>query len=1259
MKKKSLRLLSPALAALLCMISFLFSVPGAAGEADSGKPERDLTLMIYMCGSNLESQYGSASADFREMLEAGMDSNVSALVMMGGTSDWQMALDENRTTVMEIGTRGTRKIRETEKMNMGDPDTLAGFLRYAREQRPAKAYALILWDHGGGPLDGLCWDEQYGTDHLTLAELTDALRETGFDREKLSWIGFDACLMSSAEVASALAPYADYMVSSQAEEPASGWNYSFLRGLGTDKNPEETGRRIIDAYFAAEEDTARDLTLACIRLSAIGELAARMDEYFSDLTGMLTRDSFPDISRMRLAATGFGRAGETMPGETGYDLVDLLSLTRSYAARSPERARLVEEALEQAVVRQRSNVEGSCGLSVYHPWRNREKYRSDWQDAYTGLAFCTGYTRYVNTYGGIMLGDHLVLWDRMDRISAFRENGSAYTRITAELTGGQMENLASARLVILARNLYDTADESYYLVYRSPAVQTEGERLSASYDGRHLRAVNASGYTELTGALSYQVTEEGTYQIRLYPFDKDENRGEQVLAEYIRDDNGQFRLKEYLVFDPLTGAWSSRADVDLSRYAGVTFLNEYRVPTLNSRNELLSFDQWRTDGHADTHMKARYDVDRTNFILADGTELLRAESLYAAFEITDTQGYRVMTSMIPLDGGGVTEMPVLTPGKDELAKLEGKDLDLSCTVFLQPSPNLESARIIVNLSLRNPLDQDLTFLLTDVQLNGRETDVGALNAQGTGGMDQNGRIALAPGETGAASLVLRYNEILPLMPDASLTVIDFSLFLGTVENGTSNLKAVIPFQLTADIPLTTFYPETDVLPPAALISYGQEIGALGPETEKQLFSTEDCRISLRGFYVADRNIILLVHYENTGTVSRHIFLGDAKMDGRPAAIGQTEDLSVATRNRRAGTYHLSLPEWDAPTGVYRILEPGESIDEYVSVKPGDPELSAMKHLSFRAFWYNTDDTKDAVLFSEADIYTEDAAPLEEGISGIAPAEDYLVTEGTILPTGEHVSLLEDQVPDTGEAETFSLRISDPDDDPVASGFYALFRRVSSDAELAEMNILNPIQETTGEPLISFAEGQEWLIYEALGEMTPEADGSAAALFRGLLPAARTGEESFRMMPAYIHEDPDGRVLYEQIGNHFGFGSATFPGAVLETKVGYLSLAQEPETGRVTLADRKQIDGSYPALAEMISQGVFLIPAEATGEEMLAFLNGDLFDAPYRLRQYQKMNSSRISFALEAVPDPEKYEVAYLYATEGGYICCTPAEPLVK
>ena len=127
-------------------------------------------------------------------------------------------------------------------------------------------------------------------------ELSAALASAGLDREPLAWIGFDACLMSSVEVAAAVAPYAGYMISSQAEEPHTGWNYSFLKGLAEDTDAPETGRRIIDAYFSGQEESARDLTLACIDLSAVGRVVTAMDVFYADLASRLTPESFADIA---------------------------------------------------------------------------------------------------------------------------------------------------------------------------------------------------------------------------------------------------------------------------------------------------------------------------------------------------------------------------------------------------------------------------------------------------------------------------------------------------------------------------------------------------------------------------------------------------------------------------------------------------------------------------------------------------------------------------------------------------------------------------------------------------------------------------------------------------------------------------------------------------------------------------------------------------------------------------------------------------
>ena len=135
------------------------------------------------------------------------------------------------------------------------------------------------------------------------------------------------------------------------------------------------------------------------------------------------------------------------------------------------------------------------------------------------------------------------------------------------------------------------------------------------------------------------------------------------------------------------------------------------------------------------------------------------------------------------------------------------------------------------------------------------------------------------------------------------------------------------------------------------------------------------------------------------------------------------------------------------------------------------------------------------------------------------------------------------------------------------------------------------------------------------------------------------------------------MMFGQVGNHLAFGSVTFPGAVLESALGYLTLSWEPESGEVELAGWKQLDGIRPSLAETVIQSVFLIPADSGPDELRRFLEGDLSEAPDRLRQYQRMEQPRISFALEPVSDPEKNVVVFLYVTESGRMRCLPPVPL--
>lgn len=68
----------------------------------------------------------------------------------------------------------------------------------------------------------MCFDEQYEYDSLGVTEMAAA-----FDRvydsmtDRFEFIGFDACLMSTLEVANQMVPYARYLYASEEYEPGT------------------------------------------------------------------------------------------------------------------------------------------------------------------------------------------------------------------------------------------------------------------------------------------------------------------------------------------------------------------------------------------------------------------------------------------------------------------------------------------------------------------------------------------------------------------------------------------------------------------------------------------------------------------------------------------------------------------------------------------------------------------------------------------------------------------------------------------------------------------------------------------------------------------------------------------------------------------------------------------------------------------------------------------------------------------------------
>ena len=234
--------------------SFLGNMQGI--KAVQAEETDDWAIYWYLCGSDLESNYGSATEDLSELMEAELPENVKIVIETGGSSQWQNeTVEADYLERYVYSSEGFECVEQLDSANMGESSTLADFLEFCRDNYPAEHTAVFFWNHGGGSAGGVAFDELYGYDSLSLAEIYDAfdsVYELSEENPPLELVGFDACLMATVDTANAFSDIARYMVASEETEPGNGWYYTgWVQALAD--NPQmdgaELGTVICDTYM--------------------------------------------------------------------------------------------------------------------------------------------------------------------------------------------------------------------------------------------------------------------------------------------------------------------------------------------------------------------------------------------------------------------------------------------------------------------------------------------------------------------------------------------------------------------------------------------------------------------------------------------------------------------------------------------------------------------------------------------------------------------------------------------------------------------------------------------------------------------------------------------------------------------------------------------------------------------------------------------------------------------------------------------------
>lgn len=447
------------------------------------------TLMIYMIGSDLESRAGAAAKDLEEIRNSGVDlKRCNVLVYAGGTEFWHTEAAENgKLTLLRLTEHGWEQQAAEEARSMGEPDCLAGFLDDCVRQWPADHYALVLWNHGNGPVIGYGKDTAFSDDSLTLSEMRLALEASPFSPElKLDWVGFDACLMSSAELCCIWKDYAKLLAASQETEPCLGWDYGFLSRLGT-CDPQALLCDMTEGYLAAclsyydaKGYAGDDTTLAVLDLGCADRLTAALDDLFAaaEPDALLQFDRFA-AKRANTRAIARSTTGSE------YDLVDLRDLASALAEDYPEQAGALLAATDEMVLHNATNAEGLSGLSLYYPFFNKSYYTRSWAEDYRTLGIFDSYLAFLDAYAVNWLYEGSPADYTVPKTPEQVSEGV----FTLQLDEAEAAQFASARYYIL----YREGDELYKLLFTGSDVTNEDGLLTANFDGNIIYGVTDHG----------------------------------------------------------------------------------------------------------------------------------------------------------------------------------------------------------------------------------------------------------------------------------------------------------------------------------------------------------------------------------------------------------------------------------------------------------------------------------------------------------------------------------------------------------------------------------------------------------------------------------------------------------------------------------------------------------------------------------------------------------------------------------------------
>lgn len=330
------------------------------------------TVLVYIVGSNLESDDGAATNNIQQMEQIGSTVNMSVVIETGGANKpgW---LTVKRQFVQK---GNTIVLSDLGSVNMASTSTIQNFITWGINNFPAQKYLLVFWDHGGGPNGGFGGDENFINAstpiNQVIAAVQGALANTS---ATLELIGFDTCLLGSAEFAAGLSSFSHYFVGSEDLEPGLGWQYNtFLNYVNSNLNATglDIGKVIVDGFTA--QNAGNTTTQSVLDLSQMPNLVNAVNQFSTALSPYVNSNvnNWKKVAQSRYKSADYYTSVWT---NKSTDVVDLIGLSGNIQSTFSSDTNLsnasgaVITATQNVVkyFKNSSNRGASLGVTTYFP----------------------------------------------------------------------------------------------------------------------------------------------------------------------------------------------------------------------------------------------------------------------------------------------------------------------------------------------------------------------------------------------------------------------------------------------------------------------------------------------------------------------------------------------------------------------------------------------------------------------------------------------------------------------------------------------------------------------------------------------------------------------------------------------------------------------------------------------------------------------------------------------------------------------------